>query len=178
MPAEIIDTLIATKVNAPYFTVNLAAANKRVAVVDGAAPCFMMNSSLKYYFQPGDNLLLLNVGYYIPESFTTTEKLVPTDPVFPFVHFVVADAADVDKGVLPGLGDLGGIILPFENYEGAYNIFSDINSLYNAGKYKLSVVMYFNSTQISMINVPADLDGKTFFIYPFIKVLHTLPMIA
>jgi hypothetical protein len=175
--SEIIDTLIATKVNTPNFTVNLAAANKRVIVNDGAAPCFMMNSSLKYYFQPGDNLLLLNAGFYIPESFITTEKLVPTDPVFPFVHFTVYDAAGVNKGILPGLGDLGGIILPFENYEGAYNIYSDINSLYNAGKFKLSVIMFFNSTWISMINVPADLDGKTFYIYPFIKVLHSLPMI-
>lgn len=175
---EIIDTLIATKVNTPWFTVNLAAANKRVFVVDGLAPCFMMNSSLKYYFQPGDNLILLNVGYYIPESFCTTQSIAPANPVFPFAHFTVVDAADVVKGVLPGLGNLGGIILPFENYEGAYNVYSDVNSLYNAGKYKLSVIMFFNHTCISMINVPADLDGKTFYIFPFIKVLHSLPMIA
>lgn len=174
---EIIDTLIATKVNTPWFTVNLAAANKRVFVNDGMAPCFMMNSSLKYYFQPGDNLLLLNAGYFIPESFTTTETMAPADPVFPFMHIQVANAAGVAKGNLPGLGDLGGIIMPFENYEGGYNIYSDVNSLYNAGKYKLSGMMFFNSTMISMINVPADLDGKTFYIYPFIKVLHSLPMI-
>lgn len=176
--AEIIDTIIATKAETPYFTVNLAAANKRVSIANPGNPCFMMNSSLKYYFQPGDNLLLLNVGYYIPECFNTTHFIVPTDPVFPFVHFQVFNAAGFSMGVLPGLGDLGGIILPFENYEGAYNIYSDVNSLYNAGKYKLSCIMFTNATAISMINVPADLDGKTFFIYPFVKVLHSLPMIA
>jgi hypothetical protein len=175
---EIIDTLIATKVNTPYFAVNLAAANKRVSVVNGASPCFMMNNSLKYYFQAGDNLLLLNAGYFIPESFCTTEDMAPSDPVFPFLLFTVFDSAGVSKGALPGLGDYGGIIVPFENYEGTYNVFCDVNSLYNTGKYKLSVVMTFNYTMISMINVPSDLDGKTFYIYPFIKVLHTLPMVA
>lgn len=176
--AEIVDVLIATRTNTPYFSVSLAAPNKRVSVTDGLIPCFMMNSSLKFYFQPGDNLTLINAGYYIPESFITTEAVIPADPVFPFIYFKVYDSTATLKGVLPGLGDFGGIIMPFENYEGAYNIFSEVRSLYSTGKYQIACAMTFNSTMISMINVPSDLDGKTFYIYPFIKVVHTLPMVS
>jgi hypothetical protein len=176
--AEIIDTLIATKATTAFFTVNIAAANKRIPVTDSAGPCFMMNSSTKYYFQRGDSIVLLTAGYYLPESFCTTENMAPADPVFPFLQIPVFNAAGAVIGQLPGLGDLGSIIMPFENYEGVYNIYSDINSLSPAGKFKLGAIMFFNSTWISMVNVPADLDGKKFYIFPFIKVLHTLPMVV
>lgn len=174
---EYIDTLLATSANTAKFTVDIAAVNKRVSVTDSTAPCFMVNASGNPYFQKNDNLVILTAGYYIPESFITT--LNPGTPVvLPVLRLGVYDPDGDPIGNMPGLGNLGNIILPFENYEGVYNIYSDIASLTVDTLYKVSGVLFFNSCMISMVNVPADLDGREFKIYPFIKVAHTMPMQA
>jgi hypothetical protein len=175
---EIIDTLVPITSKNAQFTVNLAAADKRVSVTSSPANGFLMNSSRRTKFRKNDNLILLAGGYYIPEGFTTTVKAATSDayPLFPEFQIVVKGETS-GGGALPGLGELGSFIVPFENYEVSLNIFSDINSMALGQNYKLEAFLFFNDIQISMVNVPTFLDGYTFHIYPFLKVLHNFAMI-
>jgi hypothetical protein len=175
---EIIDTLVPIASKNAYFTVDLSAVNKRVSVISSPANGFLMNSSRRTKFVKNDNLVLLSGGYYIPEGFTTTVKAVTSDtyPLFPEFQLIVRGETS-GGGALPGLGELGSFIVPFENYEVSLNIFSDINGMALGQNYKLEAYLTFNDIQISMVNVPTFLDGYTFHVYPFLKVLHNFAMI-
>lgn len=96
---------------------------------------------------------------------------------------------------LPGYGSSnnGQFMIPFPNYEVALDLFCDIANLQSRADlggppglntrfativdnyYYIEAALYCNN--ISMIGVPAALDTKVISIIPFIKVLHTKPLI-
>jgi hypothetical protein len=130
------------------------------------------------YFQQGDSLLVQTIGIIMPIQFC----LWPPEN------------AGEKQGAVPILlqGQYSGgtkfdftvfgsshFIFPMENYEVAINGYFDASA--TTGKYKIIFDLPKSGSQkmrVSMVNVPAALNGLTFYIVPFIKVLHNLPMVA
>ena len=72
---------------------------------------------------------------------------------------------------------------PFENYEMSVGTFADVTSLGLIGgssKYVLQTLFPYtigvDFPQISMINVPAALDGLDIHVTPFIKIRHNFTL--
>jgi hypothetical protein len=74
--------------------------------------------------------------------------------------------------------------VPMENYEVVFDTFLSCKDSINAvdpTKTLLSENFYLRlyhayALKISMIGTPAAIDGLTFYVVPFVKVLHTIPL--
>jgi len=141
-------------------------------------------------FQKRDNIRLLTAGFYIPESFTLSSQwdgqVSPAHKVSTSIaaNELMINVLKSDNSTsvpLPGLGARGVIGLPFANYETAFDIFSDMSKpaivpLLADNEYFLTAQLFL--ADVSMIGVPTLLNGQVIRIVPFIKILHTLPIIA
>lgn len=133
-------------------------------------------------FQPGDSIRLISIGLIVPLSFELFKGLCRATLTWynPANHnlFIVSELSGINSnagGVVPWLD------IPFVNSELIIDIPIEFpiigNNRINA---PLALNFGFDSINnlISMINVPASLNGQFFKIVPFIKIAHTLPMIA
>lgn len=178
--AEIIDILTPNYTDCPYYTVNTGA--KSVALGAGAAIKMYVSgaSSLIAKFQSKDNLRIISAGFYIPENFVLAETNTGGAPYIPLnqLQLFVYNSTPAETAKMPGCGGRGVIPIPFSNYELTLDIFCDISSLtLNADNY-----FYIYSTlwanRLSMVGVPAAFDTDHIHAIPFLKILHTFPIIA
>jgi len=187
--AEIIDILMPKYSECPAFVVNVNAATHKVPVTpfipdDDTAQGFLYvsgsASTLIARFQSKDNLRILSAGFYIPECFTPANDSSKGDVAIPLneLMLLVKKSDYTFSSVLPGLGPRGVLPIPFLNYEIALDIFSNIAgvTLLADDCFYLQNILYCND--ISMVGVPTVLNGDTIKVIPFIKVLHTKPIIA
>lgn len=178
---EIIDILTPIYTNCPTFVVNRADPHGWVQVWPPVNVLYR-NSNTDYKFQNGDNLILLSAGFILPECFVMadTPKAGTSIAANEMQLFVYKGTSLIPPhvGLLPGVGNRGVVVLPMENYEIALNIFCDMSTLLTAlagATFAIQGTCYLNN--ISMQNIPVGLDGTTQHIIPFIKVLHSLPII-
>jgi len=185
--AEIIDILMPRFNDTPYFTVDVSAASGYVAVTPGGGPFGIWGvAGQQSLFSKRDNIRLLTAGFYIPESFTNADwyskkwSEVPSNAL----QLTVYNLAGKQVAFMPGFGSSsnGTFALPFPNYEHALDLFCDFANLTGStyqitgDQYFLTGAVYCNN--ISMVGVPAALDGKVIKVTPFIKILHTIPLIV
>jgi hypothetical protein len=197
---EIIDILSPKYSECPEFEVDTGVDQVEVPQQFGILRTFGKTGiDSRSVFQERDNIRLLTAGFYIAESFTLANtdrsdegRSYPdiADSFFPtsFMQLDVYNTAVAFVNYLPGLGSsvIGRFALPFPNYETALDLYCDIANLAPCvlppgaaivgDKFKIACTLYCND--ISMIGVPAALNGKTIKVVPFVKILHTLPMIV
>lgn len=155
------------------FTVNNAVAD--VALNVWGAPEARLRPALftNYYIQPKDNITILSMGITLPHSFVLSDRLA----------FITLGWNDGGSGGVP-LGDSGAIQLPFGSYEMALNTYLP---WFTGGVLKYYLTMKIAAPaldaaaiqcRVSMAGVPAILNGTTQPIIAWLKIAHTLPLIA
>jgi hypothetical protein len=188
--AEIIDVLTPKYADCPYFNVTAPATSSVKTAVVHHTPFFFYvdgtSGNLFGRFQNRDNIRLLSAGFYIPEGFqqANTPKIATSIAANEILFEVYKSDKTTPSAPLPGLGARGVIALPFANYEMTYDIYCDMSDstaipLLADNDFYLKADVFFGL--ISMIGVPALLNtgvgDEPIKIIPFIKVLHTLPII-
>ncbi|MFA5697979.1 MAG: hypothetical protein WC888_06130 [Candidatus Izemoplasmatales bacterium] len=131
-------------------------------------------------FNRGDSFTILSIGYMLPERFAIWSSNDPGGLKFSAPIFqLYGSNGGANLPILP-FGNNGQLKLVFSNYEfsvGSY-VDSEDCGLINPGGFVLSAYFPVNidSLQISMVDVPTAMHGKTFYIVPFIKILHNFPL--
>jgi len=167
----IISTLSNWGDHAATFTVNLAVAHVDITPAIGTG--LLSLSKFQNVLDWKDNFNLLSIGIILPNGFEfyENEDSVTNDFFPPFVDLKYI--RDTDSVVFPI--NPARITLPSGNYELSINQFFEVNKdIKNA----FSIIGRLADTapkiqKISMINVPADLDGETFHIPIYAKIEHT-----
>jgi hypothetical protein len=128
-------------------------------------------------FQRGDNIIILSAGYIMPESFVMANQSGKPAAAISLVAQKNISGANI---LVEPFGNAGQIAIPFANYEMSIGVFIDTERLLIDDDFYMCSVFPGGSLtvepEISMINVPASLNGITMEAFPFIKVLHNIPL--
>lgn len=182
---EIIDILMPNVDAAPTFTVNIAV-NSVDLVPNPAGTQVMYAGANVSKFVRGDSFIVLSAGYFVPEGFRIygyEEAGLLKWPV-PILLLSGRPAGGGIDITINSFGNNGQLRMPFPNYEISIGTFCDPeqNNLSPGATFELKeafpVVSGIDSVQVSMINVPAALNGIVFKVIPWIKVLHNFPLTA
>jgi hypothetical protein len=134
----------------------------------------------KNTFTKGDSFQLLSAGIIMPECFTSWRALLsPPLSSLSLKAVGVVSGADYTNPNFP----LAQTFLPMENYETVFDTFYDCSASYRGGNPLLTlrlenfyIVGNIIAQAVSMLGVPGAFNGKTMYMVPFIKVLHTIPL--
>lgn len=136
----------------------------------------------EYKFTKGDNITILSAGYFLPERFVIYghDNAAAAKNCVPWLFLYSIGSAGAGS-VVWQFGSNGRLNCPFPNYEFSLGTFVDSIELGMIDPfYWLTLRFPFQSDadnlNISMVDVPAAMNGVKFYVVPFIKVLHTLPM--
>lgn len=176
---EIIDILTPNEPDCPEFTVNTAVAAVPIAQpVPGSAVVLYAGSGVSRFVR-GDNFTLLSCGYFIPERFVlhnygTAGTSSDSTPIIQLWGLPLGAGIPI---ALFNVGTNGAIRLPFPNYEFSFGVFTNTEqNNFTAATFQLEttfpLISGLDSPEVSMIDVPAALNGITFKVIPFVKVLH------
>jgi hypothetical protein len=177
---EIIDVLSAPIGKGAQFVVNTAV-NKvdLTPVIMGAAQ--ILESALGVSrFTRGDNIIILSAGYFIPENFVIAQTSSGGFNISLPNLYLAGQSAPGPSIPIRSWGNNGSMRMPFANYELASGIFinPELNNLNAGPTFVLQSLFPLIAAgiypQISMVNVPAALNGLTIQVTPFIKILHNL----
>lgn len=183
--AEIIEILtvlpnaVTPYLGIPHFTVDTAQTSVEVHGSQGFKLC---NGAGRSVFQAGDNILLLSMGYTLPESFAVANPAMNANaPVteLPTLDIASYYADDLNNSVRY-LAEYSFVPMPnFEMPNGVYYNSTDPTLLPKKYILKGSFSAYppFSQFRISMVNVPLILNGTLQMVNPFIKILHNLPLV-
>ena len=175
---EIIDVLTLPTAQLPTIAVNNAV--DYVSPVYPAGTNILQNAGSEATFEKGDSFKLLSIGFIFPEAMTVWKILLGNPmPTF-FLKAMGATTGDFFNN--PSFTS-GYSFVPSENFDLVVNSFygcSESYSFLHPTKNLLTENFYLtsqiSSCFISMQGVPAGMNGKIFFITPFVKVLHTIPL--
>ncbi len=176
---EIIDILSPNFDDCPNFTVNNAV--NFVQVINIIEMEFKACNLAASKFRRGDNFTILSCGFHIPERFVvySYNDTGATNFSAPILQL----SGTVGGGAIPLLpfGNNGQLKLPLPNYEISLGCTIETESQGLIDPLGFSIKGYFptiiDSLQISMVDVPAVLNGIKFSIVPFIKVLHNFQLV-
>jgi hypothetical protein len=175
---ELIEVLTPSLAKCPAFVVNNAV--DYVAAVVPGGPQTMQNPGVNTKFIAGDSFRLLSIGITFPESFTFWKNPVLSDDAFGYLLIAPFGVVAHDLYYYPNLPG-GMFYVPMENYETILDVYFDcrlaINSLHPgqtllSEKYTLECLFGTSMLQVSMQGAPAAMNGKTFRLVPFIKIMH------
>lgn len=178
---EIIDVLTLNPANCQTFIGN-SAVESVTATLPGGAPTYRArNAFARNRFTNGDSLKILSGGIILPEGFTIRQKI--TNTLLPSITFFPEGVTSGQFYFSPNFSDEE-IFIPLENYELVFDTFLSCRESVNQidpTKTLLSEDFYlrlYNShaLEISMIGTPAAITGKTFWIVPWLKILHNIPL--
>lgn len=175
---EKIDTLMPAMADCATFVVNNAVDSVTIVPPPGATNR-LFNGAGNDIFTRGDSLRILSVGIKIPESFTLFNILA--NPPLTDITVIAEGFISGDLYTNPNFsGTTENIIM--ENYEMVIDAFMNCrecfstivpaNNLLTEDFYLRGYPSY--AFEISMLGVPDSLNGKTFYIVPFVKVLHSI----
>lgn len=178
---EVIDVLTIPLSNCHYFD-----ADNTVDSVTSVLPvtnryCFNANGNDEIV--KGDSIRVLSCGLIIPESFTLFKAVggapLPSIAVIPIGK--VTGQAYSNPNFQNGMQ-----YLPMENFETVTDSFLSASEAVNVidptktllyENYYLKLSGAFYTPVISMLNAPNSVNGKRFYVVPFIKIAHSLPMV-
>jgi hypothetical protein len=157
------------------FTVNTGADFVYVNPVGALTPLYTAGDQARSWFLAKETFRIVGIGVQVPHGFTIGENGI-------FLGLLWQDNAANSGGISELSAGQPYFYVPFENFE--LSIDALIQWPINASGTKLQLqVKIFNDPlfdpppmQISMIGVPASLNGKSFFLQPFIKIEHNFPL--
>jgi hypothetical protein len=177
--SEIIDVMTIEPADCQSFVGN-SAVNYVSCAVPPIATYRARNAYAKNKFTRGDSIRVISGGIVLPESFTFWQSvpLLPVITIFP-------------EGVTSGNSyhnpnfSAGQQFIPKENDEVVFDTFLSCRETINQvdpSKTLLDENFYLRlyhpyALKISMLGTTAAINGLTFYVSPFIKVLHNLPLI-
>ena len=182
--AEIIDVLMPKYSACPYYEINTTAASHKVPLSNVTPACMYISdvSSLIGKFQSRDNIRLISAGFYIPETFSLADTIKVDASLAGNELALQVHKSDLSlSGAMPGLGPRGVVGIPFANYELSLDIFSSMVSVSLLPDNCFYLYCGVFANDLSMVGVPSvfDTTPKTkIHVIPFIKIMHTLPIIA
>lgn len=177
---EIIDILTPDNDLLPSFVVNTAVTNVNVTGIAGPGAILRACNLANSKFTRGDNFTILSAGIFIPERFTVWNY--PDAGGTKYSAPIIQLYGTVGGGATPifPFGNNGELKIPFMNYEFSLGVHVDTeeagltDATFQLGTY---FPVNVNTLQISMVDVPAAMNGLTFKIVPFFKVLHNFQLI-
>lgn len=170
--SERIDVLTPWLAQCPQFTVDTTGPLfVAVAPTVGIVTMYSDDAILNV-FRRGDNLTVLSMGYFVPDNFLTYEYVgLATMPAMRLYAHRITHADDIP---LTQFGADGVIRAPFPNYEMAMGVSIEAED-FLGDSFRLAVDFNLPG-RISMVNVPAALNGEVYHVVPFLKVLHNFPL--
>jgi hypothetical protein len=178
---EKIDVLMNAMADCLYFDVDNTVDSVTIVPVPGATSR-VANGAGNNVFTRGDSLRILSIGIRIPESFTVFNILA--NPPFPYLTVVPEGVITGDLFTNPNFSGTTQI-LPMENYELVIDAFLNCRESLDTivpGRTLLDENFYLRvypayAFDVSMLGVPDSLNGKRFYVMPFIKVSHSIDLI-
>lgn len=180
MASEITEILMPGSADLPTFTVDTSGP-EAVAISQGTLPKLLSGGN-QDTFQKDDNILILSYGFVFPLSFQFYQKNAA-----PFIPILKTDliAIGITTSINYFFDEFFRVRIPMENYEIPIEVFLDIqnkgatggNYLKNENFHLHFGVLSPTENAVSMYGVPPALNGKTYPILPFLKVVHNLPMV-
>lgn len=179
--AERISLLTPDMNDCPGFVVNTAVLS--VAVTPSVLPWITLKDGGAAIFNwtRGDSFMILSAGYCIPERFCVYQYQANASHDFPCPVMTLAAyrPATADRVFLTQIGGNAYLRLPLPNYEMCLGTWIDAESTIGAA-FTLEMIFPFDPLvtpfHISMVGVPAAINGLTFKIVPFVKVLHNFAL--
>jgi hypothetical protein len=179
---EIIDILTPDIDECPYFVAsNLVDYVVPSIPVAPPAAYIFKNSQTRHIVQKGDNFRFISCGFICQESFTIFKRA--TVESLPLFGVLIRGSPSTDIYFNPSFSG-SEFFLPMENYELVLDVFCNCADTYKGGapannlqKENFYFTYYSGGIDVSMMNVPAAFSGKTFYIVPFIKLLHNIEMV-
>lgn len=178
--SEYIDILCHQAKNKPSFTVDTTGP---LSVPIAAAGDSTLYAGEKKDFQTFDNFRILSAGLVLPENFCLAQ--VPGGEgslnTGLLINIAGYDIGNMQAFSLPFSGS-GAITLPMENYELPLDLFVDMKKLSAScsGPFNLlasvTVIDLGTYPMVSMVGVPAALNGTVQTVTLFLKILHNLEM--
>lgn len=180
--AEIIDIIFPIPSTSQRVVVNTGVEHVQTTMPIGITNEAFHNASSGTKFQKGDNFTILSAGYIFPEVFTVWKDINST---FPFLQLdlKMKGATSLKVFDITPLSIVSKCYTPFENFELALDVFVDTRLQPNQSdpadflNENFSFISYPQPIEISMKNVPATYNGKTYLVSQFFKILHNFPMI-
>lgn len=179
--ADRIDVMTPDIADCPQFTVDTT--GPLSVIVTQSVNIIMRGGNGNFpSFQRGDNFSVLSAGYVIPERFAIYQFGVSAEnfccPVMDIAGYRLTSLDYIPLFPLTGNG--GWLKLPLPNYELCLGAWIDAEDLM-AEAFQLRMTFPaagggLTPMEISMVNVPAVLNGQVFRIVPFLKVVHNLAM--
>jgi hypothetical protein len=175
--SEIIDILSQYDDDSFKFTVNLAVDFVPVVKTNDGTMSKAKTAGVTKLFQFADHPILLSMGCILPLGFEFYENLTggTIDFYAPTVSILLRGSP---SGAISA-PDVRNYTLPFPNYEMSLGQYIKVTEISPPVTEEFSIELELSSTpaqRISMINVPAALDGEEFHCPLFLKVLHTKEM--
>jgi hypothetical protein len=149
--------------------------------------CFLFNANKQSLFQRLDHVTLLSLGLVMPLNFQ----------LYPYSDDAVNNFFSVCPNISlrtvagdPGMTEteIFSYWLPFADYELSINEFRELSTSYITASFQLRALLTINldpqanppfyTPRVSMLNVPAALDGLKFRVPVFAKIQHNLTMSA
>ena len=179
--SEIIEILTAIPAESPAFTVNVSALSVDMIKTTGGSPTCLLYNALGFKrFQANDNFRILSCGIVLPENFALAHAPIEATTGSSLnINFKIKKATAAVYTAVREFGSQGSLNLPFVNYDQAIDVFVDVTSL----NYDFNLQGFMGyigdiKPRVSMINVPASLDGYVQTCILYVKILHNLVMIA
>ena len=177
---EKIDVLENQMADCCYFDVNLLV-NSVTIVPPVGANNYLSNGAGNSIFQRGDSLRILSVGIKLLESFNIFNILA--NPPFVTLSVFPRGVATGNAYTNPNFSGTTQNIM-MENYEIVIDSFLNCRESFNTivpARNLLSenfrLIGYPGyAFEVSMLGVPAIVDGMRFYITPFVKVLHSIDL--
>jgi len=186
---EVIDIMQTNFAVSPTFTVDLLVDSVPLEPAAGG-PHSLRGGSGQGNFVSGDNLIILSAGYVLPEGFTMAEydnTEVVYGLVSPSIFLLVTDVVTLATSQCWQFGTGGVFRFPMHNYEVSIGTFINPRILDRPGpilnafslqcEFPYIPTLAVDRPNVSMMNVPAALDGKTFHVPVFLKVLHNIELL-
>jgi hypothetical protein len=178
---EIIDVMTLNSSDCQSFVGDSTSEYVNAAVPGGGATYRSRNAYNKNTFTKGDSIRILSGGIVLPESFTFRQ--INTQPLLQVITIFPEGVTTGNSYYNPNFS-AGQQFIPNENYEVVFDTFLSCRETINQvdpTKTLLYEDFYLRlyhpyALKISMLGTPAAIDGKTFYVSPFIKVLHNIPL--
>jgi len=180
--SEKIDILTPKLNECAYFTVNNAVNSVDLNwPING--PVILYAGENKSVFLRGDCFVVISAGYFVPEGFRIFGyEAVGADlyPV-PLIQLTALRSTGGAQIAIQNFGNDGRMRLPFPNYEFSIGTFTDTEEQgITSPTFQLTETFPYwvapDQPQVSMINVPAALNGVVFKVVPFFKILHNFTL--
>lgn len=179
--AERISLMTPDMADCPGFTVNIGV--NSVPVIPSVAPWVTLKDGGQAIFNwaRGDSFMILSAGYIIPERFCIYQYQANVSHDFPCPVMTLSAyrPATADRIFLTQIGGNSYLRLPLPNYETCLGIWVDAEDTIGAA-FRLEMIFPFDPLvtpfHISMVGVSGLVDGLTFKIVPFVKVMHNFAL--